>query len=118
MKIDPLQTLTAFDGTTLCDQTGKALTLQWQIQDVLNKPLASDPWTPDTLLKCGLIAQAVYPTEVGEVELSAQDRTFIIKRSEMACGEGRGTPLQHMRLVEMLEDKPDEKPTGRAKKEN
>lgn len=104
MKVDTTQQLLAFDRTVARDQDGVPVTLQWAIQNAVNTPLNSEPWTPASLMQCGRIAQAAYPQDGEPVEFSATDRSFILRRSEKMCAEGRSTALMHMRLVELLED--------------
>lgn len=96
MKVKPNQNILFYDGTPMMDENKKPVLLRDAIVNAIN---AVDPKKEEPMDKSKVfeISLKMYNNE-DEVELSMEDRTFILKKAEETL-----IPVVYGRLKEILE---------------
>lgn len=96
MKVKPNQKILFYDGTPMVDEKGNPVLLRDAIVNAIN---AIDPKKEESVDKSKIfeISLKMHSKEK-EIELSMEDRTFILKRAEETL-----IPVVYGRLKEILE---------------
>lgn len=106
MQVQIHEPLKAFDDKPLVDPGGEPVTLADLIRQVLNTPLDGEPWTPETILRCGTLARRV--DKESEPDLDDDDRSYIKTRAAKVLAKASNGPMQYLLIHEALSDPPAE----------
>lgn len=103
MMVDNKAHVLSYTGDPVTNSEGATVTIGDLIRGVVNTPV-DEPWTPESLLKCGDIAHRASSND--KADFNDEERSFIKARAAHVYSTGNNSPLFYGAIHAALSDAP------------